>query len=389
MLTYLPTLLDTLRQNVQTHNTCFPITILNYSNQNIALFLQLLSNPSALQQALSAITPNSQSIAAPTSSEFTQTLPALSNAIIGVVNTSFPRGFAQNPITKEEWKQWKKAKKPEEDWKDFYICLTILIGYIRQRNLRDILAASCQKGKYAKEQTPGKIQKIINDAPTSSNSINIRSFELNSNGDNISEPSNTTPYTTRSLRSSKVPIQKLLPTRSKAIEVDDSFDYNDVSKLSNITSYTIKLSTPSSILSQLSTSSNVIEAGNSDVNDDNDISEFFTVSSLAKRSSRSSNPARLSTSSKAIGADNLTVNNNNDISEFPITTSRIMRSSRSSKISTRPSASSNRVEIDDNQSFGPPPLSPVDQNGNNIRKKRTSVNPEKSSKKWIKAKNTK
>ncbi|CAG8691081.1 6284_t:CDS:2, partial [Gigaspora rosea] len=55
----------------------------------------------------------------PTSPEFTQSPPALSNAIIGVVNTSFPRGSAQNPITKEEWKQWKKTKKPEEDWKDF------------------------------------------------------------------------------------------------------------------------------------------------------------------------------------------------------------------------------------------------------------------------------
>ncbi|CAG8782414.1 184_t:CDS:2, partial [Gigaspora margarita] len=89
------------------------------ANHNIALLLQLLSNPSVLQQALSAITPNSQSIAAPTSSKFTQTTLALSNAIIGVVNTSFPRGFAQNPITKEEWKQWKKTKKSEEDWKDF------------------------------------------------------------------------------------------------------------------------------------------------------------------------------------------------------------------------------------------------------------------------------
>ena len=31
----------------------------------------------------------------------------------------FPRGSIQNPITKEEWNQWKKNKQPKEDWKDF------------------------------------------------------------------------------------------------------------------------------------------------------------------------------------------------------------------------------------------------------------------------------
>jgi hypothetical protein len=30
-----------------------------------------------------------------------------------------PRGSIQNPITKEEWNQWKKRKQPKEDWKDF------------------------------------------------------------------------------------------------------------------------------------------------------------------------------------------------------------------------------------------------------------------------------
>ncbi|CAG8512235.1 17194_t:CDS:2, partial [Cetraspora pellucida] len=84
------------------------------ANQSILLFLQLLSNSAILQQALSAITQNSQLIEAPTFPKLIQTLLALSNAIIG-----FPQGSAQNSITKEEWKQWKKAKRPEEDWKDF------------------------------------------------------------------------------------------------------------------------------------------------------------------------------------------------------------------------------------------------------------------------------
>ncbi|UZO18673.1 uncharacterized protein OCT59_009985 [Rhizophagus irregularis] len=44
---------------------------------------------------------------------------AAATSLTGVVNTSFPRGSIQNPITKEEWKQWKKIKQPNEDWKDF------------------------------------------------------------------------------------------------------------------------------------------------------------------------------------------------------------------------------------------------------------------------------
>ncbi|CAG8782418.1 185_t:CDS:2 [Gigaspora margarita] len=206
----------------------------------------------------------------------------------------------------------------------------------------------------------------VRSSATGSNSINVRSFELNSDDDDISEPSTATPHTMRSSRSSKVLTKKLSAISSKAIEVDDSSDYNDTSELSNVTSHKIKLSTPSRIPTQLSTtSSNTIEAGNYDINNDNDTSEFFTVSPLARRSSRSSNSAQLSASSKTIGVDNLTVNNDNDISESSITTSRAMRSSRSSKISTQSSASSNRVEINDTQSFGLP-LSPVEQNENNI-----------------------
>ncbi|CAG8818528.1 24400_t:CDS:2, partial [Dentiscutata erythropus] len=70
------------------------------TNPNIALLLRLLSNPIALQQILPSII---------------QTTSASS----AIVDASFPQGSAQNPITKEEWKQWKKTKSPDEDWKDF------------------------------------------------------------------------------------------------------------------------------------------------------------------------------------------------------------------------------------------------------------------------------
>ncbi|CAG8785466.1 5748_t:CDS:1, partial [Dentiscutata erythropus] len=50
---------------------------------NAALLLQLLTNPSALQQALTTITQNQESSSTPES-----TLPASSNAIIGIVNTA-------------------------------------------------------------------------------------------------------------------------------------------------------------------------------------------------------------------------------------------------------------------------------------------------------------
>ncbi|CAG8671702.1 4744_t:CDS:2, partial [Gigaspora rosea] len=112
-----------------------------------------------------------------------------------------------------------------------------------------------------------KSSKIpVGSLATSSNSIKVRRFELNSD-DYTPEPSTT---------------------------IDDSSDYNDASELSTITSHTIKLSTPSRIQTRLlTTSSNMIETGNSNINNDNDISEFFTISPLARRSSRSSNPVQL------------------------------------------------------------------------------------------------
>ncbi|CAG8796920.1 16534_t:CDS:2, partial [Cetraspora pellucida] len=79
-------------------------------NNNASLLLQLLTNPSALQQVLATVTQSQQQ----SSSIPETTLPVPSNAIIGI----FPRGSAQNPITKEEWRRWKKNKEGK-DWKDF------------------------------------------------------------------------------------------------------------------------------------------------------------------------------------------------------------------------------------------------------------------------------
>ncbi|CAB4410886.1 unnamed protein product [Rhizophagus irregularis] len=121
---------------------------------NVNLLLQLLTNPTALQQAIMTITQNQQISSAPA-------ISTPSNALIGVINTSFPSGSIQNPITKEEWNQWKKKKQPKRTGKIFFNYHMIHIGLIGQRNLRDRLNATCEKGKYASEQTPGKIRSVI------------------------------------------------------------------------------------------------------------------------------------------------------------------------------------------------------------------------------------
>ncbi|CAG8846581.1 3700_t:CDS:1, partial [Gigaspora margarita] len=133
---------------------------------------------------------------------------------------------------------------------------------------------------------------LVQSSTTSSNSIKVRSLELDSDND-ASELSTATPHTMITSRSST----QLSATSSKPIEVNN----NSASELSAITSRTIKLLSSSRILTWLSTCFNIIEVDNSEVNDDDDASEFFTVTPLATRSSRSSNPAQLSTSSKAIG----------------------------------------------------------------------------------------
>ncbi|CAG8798194.1 15431_t:CDS:2, partial [Dentiscutata erythropus] len=108
-------------------------------NNNTTLLLQLLTNPSALQQTLATITQSQQQ----SSSIPETTLPVLSNAIIGIVNT------AANDIKKI------KAKIG----KIFLTCCMIHIGPIE--NLCDRLNSYCQKGKYASEQEQGIVQKVI------------------------------------------------------------------------------------------------------------------------------------------------------------------------------------------------------------------------------------
>ncbi|CAB4426678.1 unnamed protein product [Rhizophagus irregularis] len=126
----------------------------NNSETTINLLLQLLANPKILQQATMMITQQTPSAPNPIS-------VAAATSLTGVVNTSFPRGSIQNPITKEEWKQWKRTKQPKEDWKDF-LHLPYDTYWTYRRNLRDRLNATCEKGKYASEQEPGKIQNVIN-----------------------------------------------------------------------------------------------------------------------------------------------------------------------------------------------------------------------------------
>ncbi|CAB4431592.1 unnamed protein product [Rhizophagus irregularis] len=124
---------------------------------NIALLLQLLTNPAALQKAASSIIQNHQQI----SSVPSFTPSTISNTLVGIVDTSSPRGSIQNPITKEEWNQWKKRKQPKEDWKDF-LNLSYDTYWTYRRNIRDRLNATCEKGKYVSEQIPGKVQSVIN-----------------------------------------------------------------------------------------------------------------------------------------------------------------------------------------------------------------------------------
>ncbi|RIA98245.1 hypothetical protein C1645_812962 [Glomus cerebriforme] len=66
---------------------------------------------------------------------------ATTTSLIGVVNTS--------------------TKQPKKDWKDF-LHLPYDTYWTYQRNLRDQLNATCEKGKYTSEQVPGKIQNVIN-----------------------------------------------------------------------------------------------------------------------------------------------------------------------------------------------------------------------------------
>ncbi|CAB4473552.1 unnamed protein product [Rhizophagus irregularis] len=124
---------------------------------SISSLLQLLlTNPTILQQAVSTVTTQNHQPAPNISIQ-------LSNSIAGVINTSSPRGSIQNPITKEEWNQWKKNKQPKEDWKDFFH-LPYNTYWTYRRNLRDRLNATCEKGK--KENMQQNKHLFKSDFPT-------------------------------------------------------------------------------------------------------------------------------------------------------------------------------------------------------------------------------
>ncbi|CAG8653898.1 16844_t:CDS:2, partial [Gigaspora rosea] len=361
------------------------------SSQNIALFLQLLSNPALLQQTLAAVSQNSHPTTAPTSSEPVQPLPALSNAIAGVVNISFPRGSAQNPITKEEWNQWRRTKKPEEDWKDFLhlshdtywtyrakTCVTVgdfvlqkisenIIGnWVETERKNKIKEAHAQgiapppkrknvippTSRFKKKtstqslMTSSDITEIddeIDDRSIASNESNETDFfsrydSITSTNIDTSELSTVTSHAKRS-KSSKIPV-KLSATSSNVIEVN-STEVNDDSNASTISSRVMQPSRPSRIPVRLSSKgSNVINVDSSDINDNNGASELSPTTSYIKKPSGSSRiSARLA--AKSTNANEV----NNSASELSTVTPRAMKSSRSS---TQLSTSSNKSEVGDN-----------------------------------------
>ncbi|CAG8587536.1 1050_t:CDS:2 [Cetraspora pellucida] len=205
----------------------------------------------------------------------------------------------------------------------------ILTGLIRQKNLRDRLAASCQKDKYVSEQSPRKIQKIINEVQEqNSNPIISISYNITEVDDEID---------VRSIASNKNYSPKYnnitpsFDTDSYEVNSDDN-----VYKLPNIASHTIKPSKSLRILSkQLATSSKAIEIDNSETNSDNDKSELPTIiTSCTMRSLKflKTSTQLLVSTSNAIEADSSEVNNDNNSSE--LSTSNKIRSLKSSRCST-------------------------------------------------------
>ncbi|CAG8761746.1 17949_t:CDS:2, partial [Gigaspora rosea] len=201
-------------------------------------------------QTFAAITQNSQSTIAPIS-ESTQTLSALSSAIVGVVNISFPCGSAQNPITKEEWKEWKKNKKPEEDWKNF------LLDTKRKNKIKEARDRGIDpppKPDTDDEMDNRSIESYESEF-SRQNSITFTNTDIPD--DNISELSTITSQAMRSSRSS------ILATNSN-IEIDsyEANDDNDIFDLSTITSHTTRFSRSSISTQSSKTSFNIVEIFN-------------------------------------------------------------------------------------------------------------------------------
>ncbi|CAG8523150.1 33903_t:CDS:2 [Gigaspora margarita] len=223
-------------------------------NTNIASFLQLLSNSTLLQQTFAAITQNSQSTIAPIS-ESTQTLPALSSAIVGVVNTSFKNDFLTFPVSVGDFVLQKISEN--------------IVGNWRKNNIKE----ACDQG-IDPPPKPDSDDKMDNRS--------IASYE-----------------TMRSSRSSILATNYNIEFNSY-----EANDDNDIFELSTITSCTTR-SSRSLISTQLSkTSFNIVEVNNSKINND-DVSELSTqrqdlqgLLDLQPRSSRI--PTRLSAGSNKI-----------------------------------------------------------------------------------------
>ncbi|RIB00493.1 hypothetical protein C2G38_2234134 [Gigaspora rosea] len=300
-------------------------------------------------QTFAAITQNSQSTIAPIS-ESTQTLSALSSAIVGVVNISFPCGSAQNPITKEEWKEWKKNKKPEEDWKNF-LCLPHTYWTYQAIDTK-------RKNKIKEARDRGIDPPPKPDTDDEMDNRSIESYESEFSRQNSITFTNT--------------------------DIPD----DNISELSTITSQAMR----SSRSSILATNSN-IEIDSYEANDDNDIFDLSTITSHTTRFSRSSISTQSSkTSFNIVEVDNSKVNNH-DVSELSTRETRSSRPSRSltgsSRIPTWLSKDSNKIENSINAQPANLPLSPLEQNRNNNKKKRAKADSKRASKKQTIAKNNK
>ncbi|CAG8704381.1 2298_t:CDS:2, partial [Cetraspora pellucida] len=207
---------------------------------------------------------------------------------------------------------------------------------------------------------------------------------------NTNIPDDDTPesstITSHAIGSSSSFIPNLLPANFNAIEVDSSEDNNDndVSEPSTITLRTTRPSRSSIPTRLLATrSSNTVEVDNSKV--DNNVSGLPTP---IQRPTRSLLSSRFSTRLSATSSTTTEVDNSNDVFEKSTITPR---TSGSSKIQTRFSAGSNTGKIDGsiNTQSSALPLSPLKQNGNNIKNKRTRADTKRTSKKRVVAKNKK
>ncbi|CAG8652409.1 3201_t:CDS:2, partial [Racocetra fulgida] len=236
------------------------------ANQNIALFLQLLSNPALLQQTLAAVTQNSQSTMVPTSSEPMQTLLALSSAI---------------------------TKKPEEDWKEFLQLPHDTYWSYQFKNdfptfpvsVKDfVLQKICEnivrnwEAHFQSIAPPPKCKNAIPPPPRLKKTTPPQSLVTNSDLGDIDDEIDT---------------QLIASNENESPSRHDSFTSStniDESESPTITPRKTKSLVSLKIFTQPSTArSNPIEVDSADVSSDNDASELLPVAPHTMRSSKSSN----------------------------------------------------------------------------------------------------